>query len=202
MSKTNQFNMILMLIIAVDNNFRNVIIAAAILEDETEITFAWILQELKNSCDITLNVIYSDADLALISAVKINYSEIYHFYCIFYIDLNLRKKLKEKLRDQFESFHCKFLEMRNSLYQKTFERKWNELIKEFPACEQYLTRVLYPCKNSWSCHIINRNFTVRIQSTQRVEATNKIIKDKLNRSSCLTNIIGEIQKCLINNQKK
>ena len=39
-SKTNQFDMILMLIIAVDNNFRNIIVAAAILEDETEATFA------------------------------------------------------------------------------------------------------------------------------------------------------------------
>jgi hypothetical protein len=92
--------------------------------------------------------------------------------------------------------------MRNSLCQKTFELKWNELIKEFPACEQYLTRVLYPCKNSWARHVINRNFTTGIQSTQRVEATNKIIKDKLNRSSCLTNIVGEIQKMFDQQSKK
>ena len=42
-SRTNQFDMMLMLIIAVDNNFRNVIVAAAILEDETKATFTWIL---------------------------------------------------------------------------------------------------------------------------------------------------------------
>ena len=41
-SKTNQFDMILMLIIVVDNNFRNIIVAAAILEDETEATFTRI----------------------------------------------------------------------------------------------------------------------------------------------------------------
>ncbi|CAG8756754.1 15296_t:CDS:2, partial [Cetraspora pellucida] len=51
-SKTNQFDMILMLIIVVDNNFRNLIVASAIIEDETESTFTWILQELKNSCEI------------------------------------------------------------------------------------------------------------------------------------------------------
>jgi len=38
--KTNQFDMILMLVIVVDNNFRNLIAAAVILEDETEVTFA------------------------------------------------------------------------------------------------------------------------------------------------------------------
>ncbi|PKC70724.1 hypothetical protein RhiirA1_454454 [Rhizophagus irregularis] len=53
MFKTNQFDMILMLIIVVDNNFRNIIVTAAILEDETETTFTWILQELKNSCNFT-----------------------------------------------------------------------------------------------------------------------------------------------------
>ena len=47
--------MMLMLIIAVDNNFRNVIVAAAILEDETEATFAWVLQELKNFCDVMVS---------------------------------------------------------------------------------------------------------------------------------------------------
>jgi len=39
-SKTNQFDMILMLVIVVDNNFRNLIAAAAILKDKTEATFA------------------------------------------------------------------------------------------------------------------------------------------------------------------
>jgi hypothetical protein len=193
-SKTNQFDMMLMLIIAVDNNFRNLIVAAAILEDETEATFSWVLQELKNSCDITPTVIYSDADPALISAVKKNYPETHHFHCIFHIDLNLRKKLKGKLHDQFESFRAKFLGMRNSLCYKKFEIEWKVLIDEFPACEQYLTRVLYPCKSSWASYNINKNFTAGIQSTQRVEVTNKIIKDRLSRSSCLTEVVGEVQR--------
>ncbi len=38
-SKTNQFDMMLMLIIVVDNNFRNIIAAVAILKDEIEATF-------------------------------------------------------------------------------------------------------------------------------------------------------------------
>ncbi|GBC52446.2 protein FAR1-RELATED SEQUENCE 5-like [Rhizophagus irregularis DAOM 181602=DAOM 197198] len=45
-SQTNQFDMILLLITVVDNNFRNLIVGAAIIEDEIEATFSWILQEL------------------------------------------------------------------------------------------------------------------------------------------------------------
>ncbi|CAB4473070.1 unnamed protein product [Rhizophagus irregularis] len=95
-SRTNQFDMILMLFTVVDNNFRNLIVLAAVLlEDEIEETFAWVLQELRSSCEVIPTVLYSDADSALISTIKNNYQDTCYFHCIFHIDLNLRKSLKE-----------------------------------------------------------------------------------------------------------
>ncbi|CAB4468540.1 unnamed protein product [Rhizophagus irregularis] len=41
-SRTNQFDMILLLFTVVNNNFRNLIVAVALLEDETEVIFTWI----------------------------------------------------------------------------------------------------------------------------------------------------------------
>ncbi|CAB4473025.1 unnamed protein product [Rhizophagus irregularis] len=46
------------------------------------------------------------------------------------------------------------------------------------------------------------NFTAGIQSTQWVESTNIIIKDRLNRSSCLTDVVKEIQKIFDQQSKK
>ncbi|GBB95305.1 hypothetical protein RclHR1_25090002 [Rhizophagus clarus] len=131
-SRTNQFDMILLLFTVVDNNFRNLIVAAAFLEDETEATFTWVLQELKNSCKVVPTVLYSDADLALIFAVRNNYQDTCHIHCIFHIHLNLRKKLKGKLHDQFEDFRTKFLKIRNSLCHNQFEIGWNTLDNEYP----------------------------------------------------------------------
>ena len=185
--------MILMLFTVIDNNFRNLIVAAALLEDETEATFTWVLQELKNSCEVIPAVLYSDADPALISAVKNNYEGTRHLHCIFHIDLNLRKKLKGKLHDQFEDFRTKFLKMRNTLCHNQFETEWNALINEYPSCHQYLTRVLYPCKTSWASYAVNKNFTAGVQSSQRAEASNKMIKEKLNRTSQLTEVVEEVQ---------
>lgn len=73
----------------------------------------WVLQELKNSCELAPTALYSDADPALISAVQKTYPDIQHLHCIFHIDLNLRKKLKGKLHEQFEPFRSKFSAMRN-----------------------------------------------------------------------------------------
>ena len=134
-SKTNQFDIILMLIIVVNNNFRNLIAAAVILEDETEATFIWILQELKNSCDVIPVVLYLDVNPVLILAVRNNYPETRHFHYIFHINLNLKKKLKEKLCKQFESFRIKFLVMCNSLCHKRFKIEWNALINKFLTCK-------------------------------------------------------------------
>ncbi|CAB4479697.1 unnamed protein product [Rhizophagus irregularis] len=212
-SQTNQFDMILLLITVVDNNFRNLIVGAAkrfrqatlgaaIIEDETEATFSWILQELRDACSVTPIVLYSDADPALISAVRSNYQDTRHLLCIFHIDLNLRKKLKGKLRDNFESFRSEFLTIRNSLCHRQFEIKWNELLNKYPICQPYLTRVLYSCKTSWACYAINRNFTAGVQSSQHAEVSNKIIKEKLSRASHLSDVVKEVQAAFDNQSKR
>jgi hypothetical protein len=43
---------------------------------------------------------------------------------------------------------------------------------------------------------------VEIQSTQQVESTNKIIKNRLNRSSYLTDVVKEVQKIFDQQSKK
>ncbi|UZO09122.1 uncharacterized protein OCT59_029359 [Rhizophagus irregularis] len=58
------------------------------------------------------------------------------------------------------------------------------------------------CPKNWARFAINQNFTAGIQSTQRVEVTNRIIKEKLNRSSCLTDVIGEIQRIFDQQSKR
>ncbi|CAB4424035.1 unnamed protein product [Rhizophagus irregularis] len=79
----------------------------------------------------------------------------------FSLYLSYRTEFK---KDQFEPFHAKFLAMHNSLCPKKFETGWEKPINEFSACEQYLTKVLYPCKKSWARFTINQNFTAGIQS--------------------------------------
>ncbi|PKK56991.1 hypothetical protein RhiirC2_798890 [Rhizophagus irregularis] len=81
--------------------------------------------------------------------------------------------------------------MRNSLCHKKFEIEWKALINEFPACEQYLTRVLYFCKYSWASYAINQNFTAGIQSTQCVERIQKTF-DQQSKKAILSEYKNEI----------
>ena len=72
----------------------------------------------------------------------------------------------------------------------------------FRLVNNILQKVLYSCKSSWASYTINRNFTAGIQSTQWVEVTNKIIKDKLTRSSRLTDVVEEVQATFDKQAKK
>ncbi|CAB4444639.1 unnamed protein product [Rhizophagus irregularis] len=83
-----------------------------------------------------------------------------------------------------------------------FELEWNVLINKYPECQQYLTRVLYPCKTSWASYAINCNFTAGIQSSQCAEVSNKIIKEKLNRTSRISEVVEEVQAIFDKQSKK
>ena len=147
---TNRFQMILCIITVVDNNYRTRIVACAIIEDKTMDTYKWIFDSILKETDISSRTIFSDSDPSLIRSIKDIYPNTHHLLCIFHIDLNLRKKLKGKLGNQFEEFRHKFYVCRNSLCEELFELRWNQLIEQFPVAAKYLSDTLYCTKDSWA----------------------------------------------------
>ncbi|CAB4487733.1 unnamed protein product [Rhizophagus irregularis] len=163
-SNTNQFQMMLCVVVVIDNHFKSRIVASAIIENETLDTFRWILMTLFEETDINPRIIFTDSDPSLISAIKEIYSNTDHLLCIFHIDLNLRKKLKGKLGACFEEFCHKFYTCQNSLYIELFESRWVQLISQYPE-------------------------SVKYTSTQRIESINKQIHDKVDQSISLCDLV-------------
>ena len=76
---TNRHDMVLCLFLIVDNNTRSRLVASALLEDETESSFIWVLQQLKKmSNDFYPQVIYTDCDPAMANAISFVYPMIKH----------------------------------------------------------------------------------------------------------------------------
>ena len=93
-SNTNRFQMILCIIIVIDNHYKSRIIASAIIEDETQDTFRWIYEILPEETGIVPKTIFTDSDPSMTSAIRHVYPSTSHYYGIFHIDLNLRKKFQ------------------------------------------------------------------------------------------------------------
>src|SRR5260363_345078 len=93
-AKTNAYNMLLNLFVVVDNQHRTRLVAQSLVQDETIGSYIWILNcILKATDNLPPRAIFTDANLAMISAINQVFSSSKHNYCIFHIQANLAKKL-------------------------------------------------------------------------------------------------------------
>jgi hypothetical protein len=190
---TNRYKWPLSLFIVVDCNNKTRLLAQALVEDETECSYVWLIQCLKKT-SITPCVIITDADPAMLSAIKQELPDTFHIHCIFHIAQNLPKRLKAVLGKDYLKFVNDFYKARNSITVEVFEKRWQNLILKYSQAESYLHRILYESKESWAYCFTLQLFTGGIQSTQRVESLNGILHKAIESSMNLTMVYEKIEK--------
>ncbi|CAG8795785.1 35077_t:CDS:2 [Gigaspora margarita] len=82
------------------------LVVTAMLEDEAENSFVWALKMIKKcTSDLIPNVVFTNSDPAMNSTINLEFSNSFHYLCIFHIDLNLKKNLRNKLGlSEFKEF--------------------------------------------------------------------------------------------------
>jgi hypothetical protein len=191
--------MILCVVILVDNHNRSRLAATAVLSDETKESFAWVFRSLLDATGgLKPRLLYTDADPAMIAAVNDSWPTTKHHFCLFHIRKNLEKHFLGKFRgEKWAKFFSAFCYARNSRVESIFEERWAELITEYTDAANYLQRYLYQCREAWVLCFTHRAFNGGIQSTQRVESYNSIIKNHVNGSSSLIELESVIEKLLL-----
>jgi hypothetical protein len=116
-----------------------------------------------------------------------------HNYCIWHIRKNLEKNLKGKLGNKYADFITAWNKCRNSFSENEFYTQWNKLLYNYPTAQKYLKRALGVDVTSWTLCFTHRSFNAGIQSTQRVESYNALIKRSLKRSTTLLELDLHIQ---------
>jgi hypothetical protein len=172
-------------------------VATAVVSDETKETYQWILECLLSATDnLAPNVLFTDADPAMVSAVHEMLPSTKHNYCIWHLRKNLDKNLRGRLLKNYNNFVKAWNECRNSFTENEFQKRWHKLLAGYPAARKYLKRALGQVVTSWAlCHT-NRSFNAGIQSTQRVEGYNSLIKRSVKSSATLFELDTHIQSLL------
>ncbi|GES88875.1 protein FAR1-related sequence 5-like [Rhizophagus clarus] len=153
--KTNRYDMALSLFMIIDNHNRTRVVAQALIEDETDSTFQWILDCILRATNFLFpRVIFTDGDLAMAAAIKAKLPNTHHCICLFHINQN------------FIKHSC----------VEDFERRWQRLISNYPAAKSYLQNKLYPIRFSWAYCYTQTRFTAGTTTTQRAESENNTIK--------------------------
>ena len=194
-SKTNRYEMALSLFVAVDNNYKTRIVAQVLTKYENQADFNWIFQcILQASNNLLPKVLFTDSDPAIIAAVQVVYSQTRYLLCIYHLLENVKKKAKSKLRgDMVKSFVTDFYIMRNSYSEEQFNAKYHEMLTKYEPCRSYLEKRLYFNRRYWARYEIAKMFTAGIESTQRVESINGIIKKMVDRGTLLKELVKAIE---------
>jgi hypothetical protein len=122
--KTNRYNHPLSLFVTPDNNLKIWIIVQAIVNDETQLSYEWVFQCVKEATGVSPKVFVTDGDPAVNATVTIQFSNTFHIHCIWHISQNLPKQLKEKLSSSFDDFMKDFYKARNSLREEQFNERY------------------------------------------------------------------------------
>ena len=154
--------MYLSLTIVVDNHARSRMVATAIVSDETKETYQWILECLLCATDLAPNVLFTDADPAMVAAIHESLPTTKHNYCIWHIRKNLEKNLKGKLCGEYSKFVAAWNKCRNCFSENEFKKQWNELTVKFPAAYKYLKCMLGTDVTSWALCYTHRSFNAGI----------------------------------------
>lgn len=128
--RINHYNIPLVVYSGLDSAGRNILFGLAIVNDETEETHFWCLNEFFGLHKKYPLIIVTDQDLALLSVLKNRYPEIVHLLCQWHILQNLKK-------------HFAFLQYMNlkTLYNKVltlpFVQDSDEFEKDYTEIEKH-----------------------------------------------------------------
>ena len=80
--KTNRYNRPLSLFVTPDNNLKTRIVAQAIVDDESQFSYEWVFQCVKEATGVAPKVFVTDGDPAVNAAVAIQFPNTFHMHCI------------------------------------------------------------------------------------------------------------------------
>ncbi len=67
------------------------------------------------------------------------------------------------------------------------------MLIKYEQCRSYLEKKLYSCRESWARYSIVKVFTAGVESTQRVESLNGVLKKHMDRGTLLRELVKVIE---------
>uniref|UniRef100_A0A8I6WKI6 MULE transposase domain-containing protein n=1 Tax=Hordeum vulgare subsp. vulgare TaxID=112509 RepID=A0A8I6WKI6_HORVV len=121
--KMNRYGMPFIPFVGVNNHRCTTVFGCAILSDETEGTYVWLLQTfMRANCQQKPKSIITDGDPAMIRAIRSVFSDVLHHICACHIEKNMQRHLYYKSLDEFRSL------LYYATSQDNFEQRWSAFV--------------------------------------------------------------------------
>ncbi|KAG4963499.1 hypothetical protein JHK85_040954 [Glycine max] len=176
----------------VNHHNQTIVFVDAIVTDETEETYVWLLEQLlvamkgKAPCSII-----TDGDLAMRNAITRVMPGVFHRLCAWHLlrnalshvrDKHVLKWLKKLMLDDFEVVE--------------FEEKWKEMVATFELEDNSWIAELYEKRMKWSTAHLRGHFFAGIRTTSHCEAFHAHVAKYVHSRTNLTDFVEQFQRCL------
>lgn len=182
--KCNAYNKPFVVLVGVNHHRNTIPFGCALVVNEREDTFVWVLERLIESGDgfKPLTVI-TDGDRAMANAIAKVLPQATHRLCLWHIMRNVKGNIKGNFRDGF----MKCVKCRTP---KDFENAWKELIGVYDIEGRRWVKDLYESKEKWAEAYLRGHFFAGMRSTQRCESMHRTLKKMLDQKVFLYDFVN------------
>ncbi|XP_062080386.1 protein FAR-RED IMPAIRED RESPONSE 1-like [Humulus lupulus] len=167
-------------------------LAVALLYDETEETYTWVLEEflecMKNKPP---PVVVTDSDRAMVKAIQKVFPTSVHRLCAWHLQNNVA------INEPHPVFKSKFNELLYQYYtEEDFEDTWNIMVLEFEFEDSRWATTTYNSR-SWAECFLRGHFFGGLRTTQRSESINSYLSHFLTSELKLRDLVGQVDKAIL-----
>ena len=120
---------------------------------------------------------HADQDNAMENAIRSMFTKTYHRFCRWHMLKKYKDPLK-KMYEQHPQFKDRFISVINHpLKPAEFEGDWGKMIEDFKLHESTTLQKLYDDRQMWIAAYYKEIFCGTMQSTQRSESMNAMVKN-------------------------
>ncbi|KAL3646193.1 Protein FAR-RED ELONGATED HYPOCOTYL 3 [Castilleja foliolosa] len=169
----NKYKMPLALFVGVNQHYQYMLLGCALVSDETEATFSWVVRSwLRAMGGQAPKIIITHQDEAIKSVVSDVLPSTLHFYCLWHITGKVLETFNHVIK-QNENFMLKFEKcVHRSSTEEEFEKRWNKLLDRFEVRENELVKSLYEDRAKWVPYYTKDGFLAGMSTSQRSESVN------------------------------
>ncbi|XP_042384950.1 protein FAR1-RELATED SEQUENCE 9-like [Zingiber officinale] len=165
------------LFVGVNHHKQSIIFGAALLYDETTLSFEWLFDTFtKAMFEKKPTTILTDQDAAMTKALASRWPETHHRLCIWHIYQNAAIHLSGVF-SQFKEFAKDFA---SCIYdfdeEEDFLSTWNLMLTKYALEDNDWLRRLFSIKEKWALVYGRQIFCADMTTTQRSESMNSILK--------------------------
>ncbi|XP_074356143.1 protein FAR1-RELATED SEQUENCE 5-like [Apium graveolens] len=197
--RTNRYCMHFIPITGVNHHYQNILFGLALVRDETEASYKWVLRTWLEVVDNKPpRIIITDQDIVLGNAIVevMPMPQTKHTYCIWHISSKFPEKLSY-LYINYPEFKTEFNAcVYKSLTPTEFEGRWEQLVEKYDLEDHAWLNDMYAIRTQWIGAYTKQHFSAGMTTTSRSESINSFFDEYVQSSTDLKEFIENSQKAL------